>query len=119
MKISEMKLAALGAVLVALLWSPIGSAQPLPGGAPYVPPMAAEGVNLEVATSDAGVIVSVRITECDGCLPRTFLPRPDVELRAGEKLIGVRQALAASGGAGTVLYSAETELAEVVIFYGR
>jgi hypothetical protein len=107
-------------VLSAALWSSLAFSQSLPGnGIPYVPPMAAEGVDLELNTSGAGEVISIRITECDGCMPRTFLPGPEIEFRSGGEQISVRQAKAASGGGGTVLYDRETELAEVVIFYGQ
>lgn len=119
MRVSGFNLCALVMALSAVLWSSMVFSQSLPSGAPYVPPMAAEGVDLELNTSGAGEVVSIRITECEGCMPRTFLPAPGIEFVAGGEQISVRQASAASGGAGTVLYDRETELAKVVIFYGQ
>jgi hypothetical protein len=81
--------------------------------------MAAEGVDLELNTSGAGEVVSIRITECEGCMPRTFLPAPGIEFVVSGEQVSARQASASSGGAGTVLYDRETELAQVVIFYGQ
>lgn len=120
MRISGFNLCALAVALSAALWSSMVFSQSLPGSdAPLVPPMAAEGVDLELNTSGSGEVVSIRITECEGCMPRTFLPAPGVEFIAGGEQISTRQASAASGGAGTVLYDRETELAKVVIFYGQ
>lgn len=85
---------------------------------PYIPPMAAEGVDLRLNLTDGGEVVSVRITECDGCMPRQFLPAPNLEIVLEGEQVTARQALNANGRAGTVLYDGQTELAQVVIFYG-
>lgn len=116
----ERNVSVLALVLSVSLWSCMAVSQSLPGGdAPYVPPLAAEGLDLELNVSGAGDVVSVRITECDGCMPRTFLPAPDIEFRMGGETISARRAAAVIGSGGTVLYDRETELAEVVIFYGQ
>src|SRR5690606_41470789 len=68
--------------------------------------------------TDGGEVVSVRITECDGCMPRQFLPAPNLEIVLEGEQVTARQASSANGRAGTVLYDGQTELAQVVIFYG-
>lgn len=85
----------------------------------YVPPKAAEGVDLRLNISEAGEVVSVRITECDGCMPRSFLPARDLEIVVGDETITPGDAAALNGRGGTVLYDRDTGLAETVIFYGQ
>jgi len=94
------------------------SSQSLSGaGTVYVPPIAAEGMDLRLTVSESAELVSVSIVECDGCQASYYLPARDVEIRLGEKPISARQAAEYSGRAGTVFYDRETEMVEAVLFY--
>lgn len=113
-------------ILVLILLFVVGGpvypvmAQSSSGGAEvYVPPKAAEGVDLRLNISEAGEVVSVRITECDGCMPRSFLPARDLEIVVGDETITPGDAVSLNGRGGTVLYDRDTGLAETVIFYGQ
>jgi len=105
---------------VSLCSSLAWAQSPRIGGA-YVPPVALEGDNLVLSVSDKGELVAIGISECDRdeCVRRTFLPASDIEIRVENKPTSARQATAANGRGGTVLYDSETGLAEVVIFFGQ
>ncbi len=119
MKTFKWNICGLVLFLSLSLWNGSASAQSSMSTGEYVSPQAAEGMDLNLTISESGELLAVRITECDGCMPRTFLPAPDVEVLVDNEQASIRQAAAVNGRGGTVLYDRETGLAEVVIFYGH
>lgn len=80
---------------------------------------AAEGVNLRLQVNGQREVVAVRIVECEGCQPTTYLPDRQLAIELGGKAVDVERALSANGGAGVVLYHPGTRMAEIVVFYGQ
>ncbi len=119
MKTFKWKIHGLVLFLFVLGWSSPLLAQSSSIVSEYMPPQSAEGMDLNLTLTEGGELVSVRITECDGCMPRTFLPAPDIEIVVGNEPATIIQGAAVNGRGGTVLYDSVTELAEVVIFYGH
>ncbi|NWN92631.1 hypothetical protein HLV39_14130 [Marinobacter adhaerens] len=79
----------------------------------------AEGVNLRLQVNDQLSVVAVRITQCEGCQPTTFLPAKNISIEHGEDAVKVERGLELNGQPGVILYHPETELAEIVVFYGQ
>ena len=80
---------------------------------------AVEGVEVQLVSSDDQEILAVRIFECQSCQPKTFLPGPGMQVVVGDESLSVSEALARNGRGGAVLYNPETEMAEIVVFYGQ
>ena len=118
MRIFKAVLNLLVVFLSVTLWSCFALGQSLSHSqGPYTPPRAAEALSIELVASDDGEVVAVRVSECQSCSARTFLPMKDMTIRIGSKQVDTEQALTVNGRGGAVLYDRETEMAKVVIFF--
>jgi len=103
----------------SLLMGPVAVAQSQTNTGDRYVRESVEGMNLRIQVDDQNNVVAVRIVECESCQPTTFLPSPQLVIEHGEGEITVEDALRLNGRAGVVLYHPDTEMAEIVLFYGQ
>lgn len=106
-------------VTLILMSATLATAQPTTGKTKNYVRDSAEGTNLRLQVNDQRSVVAVRVTQCEGCQPTTFLPAKNISIEHGEEAITVERGLNLNGQPGVVLYHPETELAEIVVFYGQ